>query len=372
MGAEETENLEYFKEFNVETVPLYMDIFKICKVVFNHFYHYSFSCKCKEFGIIPNGLRLKHEPSISSGGEPFFQQWRVTITNAETSLLSLLINEQQRLFLQTQLKFWNLLCESMSLCQERKSEIFINWWFKLYLYQEKFSRKLKNRKLKKIRKLSGEPDTFFFNEKCGFSEDIDFFTGSLPEDTGIICDLLTLNNSNDDEGVSNSSVKIEQGMGVGITPIPSQELDCDTGVNNACTSTEGRYTGKFVSPNVVNLSSKHLSEAEIKLLSKGLNFVPTPREVNISELKADLESFGRILRLKWHFRASNNEDTYNPFKRKSTFNPFKNDAAIEIYLSMVEKEIMNIAKNNCPENFDNLTRGKGKHFATLYQIRVLS
>ena len=33
--------------------------------------------------------------------------------------------------------------------------------------------------------------------------------------------------------------------------------------------------GKFVSPNVTNLSTRILSKAEISLLSKGLKFIPT-------------------------------------------------------------------------------------------------
>ena len=49
---------------------------------------------------------------------------------------------------------------------------------------------------------------------------------------------------------------------------------------------------------VINLSNVQLSEAEIKLLSRGLTFVPTPQCINWSEIQADIEDFARRLRLK--------------------------------------------------------------------------
>ena len=58
---------------------------------------------------------------------------------------------------------------------------------------------------------------------------------------------------------------------------------------------------------MVNLSARDLTEDEISLLSKGLNFVPTPLSLDIAVLKEDLERFGRKLRLKWHFRDSSED-----------------------------------------------------------------
>ena len=65
---------------------------------------------------------------------------------------------------------------------------------------------------------------------------------------------------------------------------------------------DGRLTGTFVSENVVNLSNRILSKAEVGLLSKGLNFSPTPSDLDRSKLKEDIESFKRRMRLKWFFR----------------------------------------------------------------------
>ena len=104
----------------------------------------------------------------------------------------------------------------------------------------------------------------------------------------------------------------------------------------------GRLRGVYVSENILNLSKRKLSKAEVSLLSKGLKFVPTPRFVDQAALKQDLERFGRRLRLAWYFRNDESEFVSNPFKQKSNFNPKNCDAAIEIYLSKLEQEILNI------------------------------
>ena len=67
--------------------------------------------------------------------------------------------------------------------------------------------------------------------------------------------------------------------------------------SNVATLLDGRYEGKFVSPNVINLSKHHLSKDEIPLLSKGLKFIPTPKHINKALIKEELETYGRKLRL---------------------------------------------------------------------------
>ena len=52
-----------------------------------------------------------------------------------------------------------------------------------------------------------------------------------------------------------------------------------------------------MSSNVLNLSKRVLSKSETSMLSKGLNFCTTPKELDKSRLKRDLEDFGRRLRL---------------------------------------------------------------------------
>ena len=63
-------------------------------------------------------------------------------------------------------------------------------------------------------------------------------------------------------------------------------VDCSM-YNLSCEKSNGRFVGKFVSDNVVNLSSRKLSRAEISLLSKGLKFVPTPTYLNTASNSID-------------------------------------------------------------------------------------
>ena len=103
----------------------------------------------------------------------------------------------------------------------------------------------------------------------------------------------------------------------------------------------------------MNLSARILNEHEISLLSKGLKFCPTPRELDRSEIKRDLEAFGRRMRLKWHFRDE--EDTIpNPFRPKSKYNPRNESVYIEMYLSCVEEAILNISGQG--KNVSNLSK----------------
>ena len=46
---------------------------------------------------------------------------------------------------------------------------------------------------------------------------------------------------------------------------------------------------------------------EIKILKKGLDYVPIQNKINELELRRDFEDFARVIRLKWYFR---NEPTF--------------------------------------------------------------
>ena len=82
----------------------------------------------------------------------------------------------------------------------------------------------------------------------------------------------------------------------------------------------GRLHGVHVSDNVLNISKRILTKTEVSLLSKGLEFVPTPRYIDRAALKLNLEQFGRKLRLGWFFRDDEREFVSDPFKKRSNFN----------------------------------------------------
>lgn len=61
-------------------------------------------------------------------------------------------------------------------------------------------------------------------------------------------------------------------------------------------------------PKVFNLSNRVLNETEIKLLSKGLKYTPTPR-MNNEQLKTDIKEYTRKLRLKAYFYEDDDDST---------------------------------------------------------------
>ena len=131
----------------------------------------------------------------------------------------------------------------------------------------------------------------------------------------------------------------------------------DHGLNETDSSTlvNGRYKGKLASSKVVNLSSRNLTSNEISLISKGLNFVPTPRGVNKALIKEELEVYGRKCRLMWHFLNDEREFSYGHFKKRSKFYPKRKNAAIELYLSHLEEEISSL---DYKVGYSNLTKGE--------------
>ena len=68
-----------------------------------------------------------------------------------------------------------------------------------------------------------------------------------------------------------------------------------------------RMEGKFVSKNVLNLSNRVLTESEIKILGKGLNFAPTPEKLDRYQIKKDLERVGREISLKYIIKLNQHQ-----------------------------------------------------------------
>jgi hypothetical protein len=128
---------------------------------------------------------------------------------------------------------------------------------------------------------------------------------------------------------------------------------------------------------VLNLSSVVLSDSEISLLSKGLNFCPVPRDIDEKQVREDTRAFFRRLRLKEYFsRVQNATDSDsetntdnpsqsqeqkslfepNPFHIKSTWEPKPGKCPVlETYIEAVELDIENLIKSP-PTTYDNLNK----------------
>ena len=69
-----------------------------------------------------------------------------------------------------------------------------------------------------------------------------------------------------------------------------------------------RLKGYFCADTVFNLSQKVLTVTEIKVLERGLGFVPTPKLINEADLRRDFEDFSRKMRCRWYFRNEPSDD----------------------------------------------------------------
>ena len=113
------------------------------------------------------------------------------------------------------------------------------------------------------------------------------------------------NIQNNAENEISSSAENSPSSKVGKVPNESENVAVFRG---------NKLEGKFVSKNVINLSRRNLSSAEISLLLKGLEIFPTTNKIDQAKFKRDLEKNGRKLRLAWHFRYDERPFTQDIFK----------------------------------------------------------
>ena len=106
-----------------------------------------------------------------------------------------------------------------------------------------------------------------------------------------------------------------------------------------------RLKGYFCSKSVFNLSKKALTETEISVLEKRLDFAPIQKLLNEPELRKNFEAFFRGMRCKWHFRNELSEDfSETPaFRPKFVWKPPKVHASLELFFSRLEKELFSDA-----------------------------
>ena len=103
---------------------------------------------------------------------------------------------------------------------------------------------------------------------------------------------------------------------------------------------------------VINLSTRVLSEAECSLLSKGLKFVPTRK--NIDKLIADPDIWERRMRLREYFYKEEEVDSANECKAKkkqSLWTPNAGrDKCLDTYIQAVKNDIISGLKRNFKMN----------------------
>ena len=112
------------------------------------------------------------------------------------------------------------------------------------------------------------------------------------------------------------------------------------------------------------MSKQNLNDAEISLLLKRLNFVSACNNIYKAKIKIELEAFGRMLCLKWHFCNENKDIHCDMLKPKSKVNPRNKDADIELYLSSLKEKLIKVEVPK--DKFNNLTNSERK---ALYDLK---
>ena len=88
----------------------------------------------------------------------------------------------------------------------------------------------------------------------------------------------------------------------------------------ATVTDEGRLQGSFCSKTVFNLNQRVLSETEVQVLEKGLDFAPIQESINEPKQRKDFEDFFTRLRIRWNFRDQPSENLL-AFRPKSKGKP---------------------------------------------------
>ena len=259
-----------------------------------HYIHHEMFCNVYiNHGVIPTGLIINKKPSIGLWSEQFNTRWKEVLLTAKTSMLHLLydqnkenankqlkefsdlivnINEQNKVFLQ---ELRESILELDALLFNRRVTKFIKFSDNVDITALRKSMQIENALLEIIqRKLLSDAIKYIFisvrkppktsqtvSEQKTLSQlqpSTDLYDKELEE---VLVNILEGNTEH--SKTNKNSDNMEE----------SYTHDCEIDPES------GRLRGKFISDNVFNLSTKTFSEAEIKLLSRGLGFVPTPEIV---------------------------------------------------------------------------------------------
>ena len=114
-----------------------------------------------------------------------------------------------------------------------------------------------------------------------------------------------------------------------------------------------------------------LSDNEIKVLEKGLDFAPIQNKVNEPELRKDFNEFCRRMRIKWHFRNEPSESFSNipAFRSKLSWKPPTGHPKLEVFLSSVKKELFEVIGTSL--RYSNLSTEEWKATRSLADDRTI-
>ena len=174
------------------------------------------------------------------------------------------------------------------------------------------------------------------------------------------------NSSNSQISQNNSSVFSSQDE-----ELLSILQDLQQNSSSETNSSSKHIGGYFCSDTVLNLSSKVLTDTEINILEKGLDFAPIQNKINQPELRKDFEEFCRRMRIKWYFcnEISENFSEKPAFTPTSKWKPPKGHPSLEVFLNQIEKELFELAES--PRNYSNFSKEEWQAMRSLVNDRTV-
>ena len=131
---------------------LAQQIYNVLEKSYETFYHVVFLEVCKSYGITPISFNIKKTPCVGNPRKNFLLLWGKELAGAQFKLIELTISESVQ-------KLFNLETEFIS--KFRLYTVQEDWLFKTKNHLEKYEKKLRLKKLKKIRMLASTDDLYF-------------------------------------------------------------------------------------------------------------------------------------------------------------------------------------------------------------------
>ena len=310
----------------------------------------------------PKGLHINLTPNIGNTGKRFQQRWDQILENRQHMLL--------KLCLSADLSKLNLLERTISdntnrLSSKLNSDEFENSKQILSHYNNKLTNKLQLKQHKK-----------FIRDKIPIDS---------PHVSGRCKDLL--DTSHGPQYADNSSYTLP------VVPKPhkrdrNRRYKRRNEKKQSTTEPTPYQVTAETPKEVLNLSNYPLSDSDLSLLSKGLTFCPTPRDINERQVREDVRIFFRDLGRKEYFNRKDKKlndieeedsetdsdsdesasDGYQPvrLKQKSDWEPGPSKCgALEAYIDAVEEDVERLLSNNQGRVKDNLSKEERQSIQSL-------
>ena len=140
-------------------------LFNLAEDVYKSFYHVIFLEVCKSYQIVPDGLHVEKEPCIGNPSKKFLDAWKNQLEVSRSNLRDVLIEEYMEKYFKSEAEFKSVFAKNI--VQEDRL-------LKVRNHLDRLEKKLRQKKLKKLRKFC-KNDNFYFECLERFESQDKFF-----------------------------------------------------------------------------------------------------------------------------------------------------------------------------------------------------